>query len=679
MADFDIPSYLDFLPAKLLAHLAAEHEPVPGVDGLRVARGLRERFAHLDTTESLAFVCEVYDATKRHLNQVLNQRVVDRRFIDAQTKGLVENNAGREIGSPEFETVIGRQDDSGRVVVGPIDGETEAGKPVDVPEFLRGFQLTLFGPPDTARMSINAMNALHRVPADEPPLVTELVEELGQVPRWGADNEDSKTPIMANYLRGCENLIGCYERTLRFEDAETGKTYALESDGLSLPIKRFPGIAMPDGNHLLRGNPLPLHLYDFVTHVFHNWRRPEALVFYAPKLENEEEAAYLANLVAETETKIKQRHPEYQLGTVKLFVVFENPRAIFRIREIAAALHPYFLGGSLGWHDFLASTARIFKHDPHYRIVVKADPNIVINHIRESHRILVDALEPIGGISIGGMYGVLSEAGNPKSYEVSIVGYIKDVVTQLRRGLDGFWVAHPAFVRPGLALVRAYQRFEDNAGDRSLAELIDALVADPAERKALHEFLEGPDVPGLALDDPRYRRAVLAATLGESNVIANHDPQEVRYNVFQALQYLASWLSGTGCVALPATMTNAANEKVFVRIMDDLATTERSRWELWAELNHGRFSLEAFEDILAEALAFIRAGQETPTKRIAVRCEGEAKRWYPIAERLLRQLVTDPDPVEFVSELLLPFTLEAVRNSPDPWHTATELCPSKYS
>lgn len=678
MADIDIPYYLDFLPAELLQHLDDQYEPVPGVDGLRMPSELRETFAHIETDAALSFVCELYESTKSQLNQILKQRNVDRQFIDQQTLQRVEANADRDIGSAEYDTVIGQKDAAGRVVVGPPPEGHATPRRVEIPAFMRGFHVTLFGPPDTARMSINAMNALHRIPPQEPPLVAELVEELDQVPRWGADNEDSKTPIMADFLQACENLIGCFERTLTFEHPQTGKTYSLKEDGLSLPIKRFPGLALPDGNHLLRGNPLPLHLYDFATHLFHNWHRPEALVFYVPKLESEEEARYLAHLIAETERKIKAIHPSYERGTVKLFIVFENPRAIFRIPDIAAALHPWFLGGSLGWHDFLASAARLFKHDPNYRIVVKADPNIVINHIRESHRILVEALAPIGGIAIGGMYGVLAEDNNPASYEVSITGYIKDVVTQLRRGLDGFWVAHPAFVRPGLALVRAYQRGQENPADDSLVRLIHALTTNPAERDRLIEFVNRPDAPGLPRDDPRYPRAVLAATMGESDVIANNDPAEVRYNVFQAIQYLASWLTGDGCVALPATMTNAAGETIFVRIMDDLATTERSRWELWAELNHGRFSIDAFENILAEELTFIRAGQETPTKRIAVRCEAEAQRWYPIAEKILRQLVTAPDPVEFVSELLLPFTLDAVRSAPDPWQTARVLCPGKF-
>jgi malate synthase len=494
-------------------------------------------------------------------------------------------------------------------------------------------------------------------------------------------------------LHACENLTGCFDGTLRFEDEERGKTYELADDKLSKPIKRIPGLALPDGNHLLDGEPLPLHLVDFALHLFHNWQHPEALVFYVPKLENEEEATYVKTLIAHAEQMIVERladerladeqlvdvrQADYEPGTIKLFIVFENPRAIFRIREIAAALSPHFIGGSLGWHDFLASTARVFRRDPRYRIPVKADPNIVINHIKESHEILAGALAPMGAISIGGMYGVLFEGGNRESFEVSMVGYIKDVTAQLKRGLDGFWVAHPDFVRPGIALVEAFRRWNEEPSDDVLERLIEQLVPDPVERAPLEEFVFGDDVKGLAEDDPLYLRGVLAASVETSDVIRNDDPEEVRYNVFQAVQYLADWLSGNGCVALPATMENARGEEVFVRIMDDLATTERSRWELWAEIAHGRVSVELFDQILVEELTFIREGRQTPTKRVQVAWEGEAARWYPVAARLLRQLVTAEEPPEFATELLLPFTLDCVREAEDAWEAVGAVCPGKF-
>ncbi len=82
----------------------------------------------------------------------------------------------------------------------------------------------------------------------------------------------------------------------------------------------------------------------------------------------------------------------------------------------------------------------------------------------------------------------------------------------------------------------------------------------------------------------------MAATIQKSSTNQNNDPEEVRYNIYQALQYLVDWLNGNGCVALPATLKTREGKDVFVRVMDDLATTERSRWEVWAEIFHERFS-----------------------------------------------------------------------------------------
>ena len=76
-------------------------------------------------------------------------------------------------------------------------------------------------------------------------------------------------------------------------------------------------------------------------------------------------------------------------------------------------------------------------------------------------------------------------------------------------------------------------------------------------------------------------------------------------------------------------------------------------------------SVDLFEQILAEEVAFIRAGEATGMRRVQVRWEGEAARWYPIAIRLLRQLVRQNPPVEWVTQLLLPFTYEPVRDAAD--------------
>lgn len=666
-----LPDYLDFLPASLLAALDDAAEDVPGVPGLRVAPGLQREFPGIESAELHRLICEVYDVVRADLAGLLDRRRADRAFLDAETLACVARNGDRSIRDPTYETAIGAKDAQGRVVLGPPEYPAPLLQ-VNVPAWIAGDQVTLFGPPDDPKLSINAMNAVHRVRKGEPAIVGELVDGSGVVPRWGADSEDSKTPLARSLLHATQNLLGAFDGTLAFTDPRSGKAYALADHDRSLPIKRVPGLALPDGNHLLHGNPLPLHLVELVQHAWLHRERAEARVFYVPKLENDEEAAYFATLVRTTEEAIRARLPSYPLGSIRLMIVFENPRAIFRIREMAAALHPWFLGGSLGWHDYLASTARLFRHDPNYRIPVKADPNIVIRHIKESHLILARALGPIGALKLGGMYGVLPTEGDEASYRVSIVGFIRDVVTQMKRGLDGFWVAHPDFVRLGIALVRAWRTggADPTAVGGPLERLVCGLVPDAVEQGPLLAFIRGADVPGLALDDPRYPRAVLAADLATSPVIANDDPEEVRYNVFQAVQYVTDWLCGNGCVALPTHLVDARGERVPVRVMDDLATTERSRWELWAEVHHGRVPAALFQRILDEELDAMRAGQ----RRVQVRWEGEAARWYPVAAKLLARLVLTDDPPEFVTQLLLPFTFDVVRDAPDPYAAAAAFC-----
>lgn len=643
-----------FLGPALRDALAARAEPHPTVPRLGVAPGLLTAFPEIEGT-GLEIAAEVWSAVRVHYASVLRQRKLDRAFLDAATRAMAPRNEGVDPRSEGWQTAIGLRDATGRLVIGPHPQPPDPPS-VDVPDWLAGDQITLFGPPDSPRMAINAMNALARVRPDEPAIVTSLVAESGAVPRWGADSEDSKTPLRADLLAATVNLAACFDGTLRWTDPQSGRAYALTEGPRSLPIKRVAGLALPDGAHLLDGLPLPLHLTELVGHVWLTRGHPTASVLYLPKLENEEEAAYVCALLDAVEHAVARRHPSFA-GPLRVLVVFENPRAIFRMREMACALGRHFLGGSLGWHDFLASTARLFRHDPGYRIPVKSDPDIVVQHICASHRALATQLGPSGALCIGGMYGVLPVEGDADSLRVSRIGFVRDVVTQLRRGLHGMWVAHPDFVRPGIALVRAWRRRERDPLDPALHDLVRAWVPDAEDCARLLAFVDGPD-PGIG--NLHGARSLLAADLGQSQVIANHDPQEVRTNVVQALHYLTDWLRGNGCVALPATLRDARGNAVPVRIMDDLATTERSRWELWHEVAHGRVGVDQFEAILAEEAARLAGAP-----------------WTAVAARVLRRLVVTTSPPEWVPELLLPFTFDFVRAAADPWAEAVRLCPGR--
>jgi malate synthase len=676
---FELPEYHRYLSPEFARGLLAESREVPGVAGLRqVGRG-----EVLENLDALRFLVELYREVKPRLGAVLRQRVVDRAFIDERTRACFELNRrfGLKISDPAYLTVLGLQDSEGRIVIGPKGDHyfLPGGAPVaPIPGHLQGSHVTLFGPPDNAKLAVNAMNAYHRKLPGEPAIVGELLAQLkpeSASPKWGADDEDSKTPMHSSLVEAAKNLKGCFDRTIVVEEPGSKKKYELASDNLSLPIKRFPGLALPCAFLFVDESPVPLHLYDFALHLFEHRSRPEALVFYVPKLENEEEAAYIHAMISAAENRIRRDfEPGYELGTVRLMIVLENPRAILRTHEIMDALHPYFAGASLGWHDYLGSTARLMKEDGNYRIPVKADPDIVIKHIQASHRMVTDVVGSRGGIKVGGMYGILpvtTDLQSP-SFQVTLLGYFKDVITQMKRGLTGFWVAHPDFIRLGLALVQAWKLRE--AGNREPLGRLCREILQESHAKEIEAFIEGTDIAGLTPGQPGYVRKLLVADLDQSDTIPNHDPEEVRYNVFQSLQYLVDWLCGNGCVALPAIVRGTP-----VRVMDDLATAERSRWEVWHEIRHGRVSREAFLQIAFEELQFIRKDLSNEQKIVQVKWDTRTAKWYPVAFHLMVQLMTSTDPVEFATELLLPFTVDSIRNAPDPLVAVMRADSAKYA
>ena len=681
-AFFDLPRYHDYISPRLARFILDQAVPVPGVAGLKQvgpSSGLEQQAA-------FAFMLEIYGQVRGELRTVLDRRLTDRMFIDQRVRSCHDYNqrfglafaAADHQGLPgaAAKNIFGMEDAAGRMVIGPLTDlyAQKGGKAVaPIPDFLQGPHVTLFGPPTSAKTAINAMNAYHCQMPDEPKVVNDLLKNSTQTVKWGADCEDSLTPLRSDLVEAGVRLGHCLERSLTCHDPQSNTEHSLASEHLAIPIKRFPGLAIPATFLFFEQSPLPLHLYDFALHVFRHWQNPKALTFYVPKLENEEEARYIHKMVSTAEALLKKCHPDYQLGSIRLLVVLENPRAIFRLHEIMDALHPYFVGASLGWHDLLASTARIFKEDAHYRIPVKADPSIVIRHIKESHLLLADVVGSRGGIKIGGMYGILplDQARNSASYQVALKGYFKDVITQLRRGLDGFWVAYPDFVRPGLALVEAWHLFQNGSG-AALTSLVTALLQDSHAQEILR-LIHTPDAAGLSRSDPRYMRSLLVSDLSESNVIANNHPSEVRYNVFQSLQYLADWLGGNGCVALPAVL-----EHLPVQVMDDLATAERSRWEVWHEVYHRRFAPADLLKIAHEELAFIRKDGAGAGKMVQVKWDIRTAKWYPVSLNIMLKLMTSPKPVEFATEFLLAFTIEAIRSAADPWRAACDLDPDKY-
>ena len=62
------------------------------------------------------------------------------------------------------------------------------------------------------------MNAYHRRIKDEPPIVAEILKKSSVVPMWGADDEDSKTPLHGDLVEAAQNLTAFHTRLVKTHD-----------------------------------------------------------------------------------------------------------------------------------------------------------------------------------------------------------------------------------------------------------------------------------------------------------------------------------------------------------------------------------------------------------------------------------------------------------------------------
>jgi hypothetical protein len=75
---------------------------------------------------------------------------------------------------------------------------------------------------------------------------------------------------------------------------------------------------------------------------------------------------------------------------------------------------------------------------------------------------------------------------------------------------------------------------------------------------------------------------------------------------------------------------------------------------------------------------FIRKDSSDSKKIVQVKWNQRTEKWYPIAFNLMIRLMTDQKPAEFATELLLPFTIPALRAAKDPWNEVLKIDSEKY-
>lgn len=378
-----------------------------------------------------------------------------------------------------------------------------------------------------------------------------------------ADLEDALSPSWENVQEGHLNLKKAVRRELDFT-AENGKEYKLK-DTIATLLVRPRGWHLEESHLLVDEEPVSASLFDFGMYFFHNAQerinRGSAPYFYLPKLEHYLEARLWNRVFVEA-----QNYLEVPQQTIRATVLIETITAAFQMEEILFELRDHISGLNAGRWDYIFSYIKRFHQHPEFVLPDRSKVTMQVPFMRAYTNLLVKSCHAHGAHAIGGMSAFIP---NRKLQEVTLkaVSAVKDdKEREARDGFDGTWVAHPDLV--------------------------------PTAKKAFDDVLgENQHQKSKLREDVRISSEDLL-TSGFKKVEVTE--QGVRLNIRVAIQYVGKWLSGMGAVAID-------------NLMEDAATAEISRAQLWQWINHniplddGRyFDSDLYKKIKAEELHLLQ-------------------------------------------------------------------------
>ncbi len=343
-----------------------------------------------------------------------------------------------------------------------------------------------------------------------------------------ADLEDATTPTWENVIDGHQNLVDAHRGTISLTQGDT--VYELGRAPATLMV-RPRGWHLDEAHVLVDGEVMSGSLFDAALHAFHNLahRHGEGLglYLYLPKLESHLEARLWNDVFDHLEDTIGVPR-----GTIRATVLVETILAAFEMDEILFELRTHAAGLNAGRWDYIFSMIKTLGADPAFVLPDRARVTMTTGFMRAYTTRLVTTCLRRGAAPIGGMSAFIPNRRDPVVTERALAQVRADKTREATDGFVGTWVAHPDLVEVALA---AFEEAE----------------AQPSG-----------DLPGAD--------ALLDVTIADAAIT----DEGLRLNVDVGIRYLAVWLAGSGAVAIN-------------NLMEDAATAEISRSQIWQWLRHG--------------------------------------------------------------------------------------------
>ena len=368
-------------------------------------------------------------------------------------------------------------------------------------------------------------------PADDAKMVINALNSGADT--YMTDFEDSLSPTWANIISGQINLQGAVDGTLTHKTQK--REYSLNDKTATLMV-RPRGWHLDEKHALVDDKPISASLFDFGLFIYHNAKKliekGKTPALYLPKMESHLDAGLWRDVFNFSEEELSIPH-----GTLRATVLIETILAAFEMDEILYELKDYSAGLNAGRWDYLFSFIKKFSHDPDFVLPDRAQVTMGEHFLKSYVDLLVQTCHKRGIHAMGGMSALVPRNDDKELNDKAIAAVVRDKELEVKQGCDGAWVAHPGLVKP-------------------VREVFEKGISGSHQ---IHT-VKREDVKVTAPDLIRVPKGDI--TEGG-----------LRTNIRVSLGYLIPWLKGIGCVPIDYKM-------------EDLATVEISRSQVWQWLEH---------------------------------------------------------------------------------------------
>ncbi len=389
-------------------------------------------------------------------------------------------------------------------------------------------------------------NAMWEVAPCPPVLQDRRVEITGPVDRkmminalnsgakmFMADFEDASSPTFANMMDGQVNMYDFARETLSLTTDK--KSYTL-NDNIATMLVRPRGWHLEEKNIMVDNKPMSASLCDFGLHIFHNGKlladSGRGPFYYLPKIESYQEARLWNDVF-----NFAQAVLDIPNGTIKSTVLIETLPAAFQMEEILYVLRNHITGLNCGRWDYIFSYIKTLRNHKQYTLPDRAQVGMDRDFLSAYASRLVEVCHKRRAHAMGGMAAQIPVKGDETANTAAFDKVRADKNREAKLGHDGTWVAHPALVSVAM----------------------DVFDAEMPSKHQIHKKRQSPRITDEAMLSPH------SGTITEAGV---------RTNIEVGTRYIAAWLCGRGAVPIH-------------NLMEDAATAEISRTQIWQWLKHG--------------------------------------------------------------------------------------------